>query len=378
VTRGLSLYLDAVRFLAAAVVLLSHFAYVRFTGGGYIWIRELNLGSDAVVLFFVLSGFVIAYTADTKDTVLSRFLFNRATRIYSVAVPAVAITLLLDAIGSRLDPTAYDGWWYASADPVGRAVRALTFTNELWFNHVRIGTNGPYWSLAYEVWYYALFAAAFFLSGARRVLVLLLVGLIMGPKILLLCPAWWLGVWAYRRVKSGVEWPRALAWAGAIAPVAVYALCLAGDVPPLLLGTTEAALGPGFVAVALKFSNEFVWNTIIAALAALHFVAVAALYRARVGAARGGAAIRWLAGATFSLYLVHYPTLQFFDALLPAMESAARDLALLAATVALCLAFAALFERTLPQQRAALHALSARASRYRSAHNHRVRLAARR
>ena len=41
-SRGLSLYLDALRTFAALIVFLSHFAYVRFTEGRYLLIRELN------------------------------------------------------------------------------------------------------------------------------------------------------------------------------------------------------------------------------------------------------------------------------------------------------------------------------------------------
>ena len=60
ISPRLSVYLDLMRAIAAFVVLLSHFAYPRFTDGAFLVIRDLNLGSDAVVVFFVLSGFVIA------------------------------------------------------------------------------------------------------------------------------------------------------------------------------------------------------------------------------------------------------------------------------------------------------------------------------
>ncbi|MEQ1609536.1 MAG: hypothetical protein ABL956_11305 [Hyphomonadaceae bacterium] len=66
-SRALSLWLDAARAGAAVVVLLSHFAYAWASGGGLAWIRDWNLGSDAVVLFFVLSGLVIAHTTAVKD-----------------------------------------------------------------------------------------------------------------------------------------------------------------------------------------------------------------------------------------------------------------------------------------------------------------------
>ena len=75
ITRGLSGYLDLLRFGAAFVVLLSHFAYTRFTDGQYSFIRELNLGSDAVVLFFVLSGFVITFAATQKTRQQDRLHF---------------------------------------------------------------------------------------------------------------------------------------------------------------------------------------------------------------------------------------------------------------------------------------------------------------
>ena len=75
-TRGFSIYLDIIRFLAALVVLASHIGYYRFTQGNMQWIRDLNLGSDAVVLFFVLSGFVIAYTT---------FARNRGAAVYAEA-----------------------------------------------------------------------------------------------------------------------------------------------------------------------------------------------------------------------------------------------------------------------------------------------------
>lgn len=66
-TRGFSIYLDALRLSAALLVLVSHIAYSRFSNGDLGWMRALNLGSDAVILFFVLSGFVIAFTTAAKQ-----------------------------------------------------------------------------------------------------------------------------------------------------------------------------------------------------------------------------------------------------------------------------------------------------------------------
>src|SRR5690348_1377346 len=158
--RAFSTYLDAVRFLAAFTVLLSHWAYERFTGGTFIGIRDYNLGSDAVVIFFVLSGLVIAYTASSKDRTAQAFTFSRATRIISVALPALALTFLLDRLGAHLDPAAYDGWWYQPRGALDMLWQGLSFSSEWHVPGVRLGTNGPYWSLSYEVAYYLLFGAA--------------------------------------------------------------------------------------------------------------------------------------------------------------------------------------------------------------------------
>lgn len=352
-TPRLSTYLDLLRVVAALVVLLSHWAYPRFTRGDHLWIRELNLGSDAVVLFFVLSGLVIAWTAGTADRTAGRYAFRRVTRLLSVAAPALLLTLLLDRLGSRLDPEAYRGWWYHPAPAWRVLLQGLSFTSEWGPFGFRPGTNGPYWSLSYEAAYYLLFGIAVFTRGARRLLLLALGALAVGVKVLALAPSWLLGVAVARALREPVRRPRAACWLLVLAPPALYALLLALGLPGLLRGLTAALLGPAALE-ALRFSDEFLWNAVIGALAAAHLLGVAGLGGTTVPR-RAAAAVRWLAGASFSIYLVHYPALQFLDALLPAFgPPGLRDLALLAGVLALCLGFAQLFERPLPAFRAAL------------------------
>lgn len=359
-TRSFSRYLDALRVFAAFVVFASHFAYQRISGGAYLWIRELNLGSDAVVLFFVLSGFIIDFAADTKDRSLGAFAFSRATRVYSVAVPALLITFLLDYAGSHLWPSDYAGFWYEGDRWPLRAFSALTFTNELWFVHLRPGTNGPYWSLTYEVWYYAIFAALRF--GGRGPLLAVLLALLAGPKPLLLAPAFMLGVWVRRKtLRETTSSPAATLFFVFGTPL-LYALLLAMRAPLDLRAMTVGVLGP-VRAAKLGFSDEFLWNDLIAGLVAMHLLGVHSwLTRANarskvesIAAGKTGALAHWLAGGTFSLYLVHYPALQFLASVLPGAPSDLwRQFVLIVAVPAFCFAFAALFERTLPELRAAL------------------------
>ncbi|MEM9127795.1 MAG: sterol desaturase family protein, partial [Pseudomonadota bacterium] len=194
-TPGFSLWLDVLRVLAAMTVLFGHMAHIRFTGGDYYVLREWNVASDAVIVFFVLSGVVIAFAAE-RDGTLERFSFNRLTRLWSVLVPALILTWVFDSIGTRVDMNAYPEGYYTERTAWEMFGRGLTFSNE-WqgvFDRVRLGTNGPLWSLSYEAGFYALFGAALFLRGALRWVMLALIALVVGLPILALLPAWLLGV----------------------------------------------------------------------------------------------------------------------------------------------------------------------------------------
>ncbi|TNE28833.1 MAG: acyltransferase [Alphaproteobacteria bacterium] len=349
-TRFFSLYLDLLRFLAALLVLFSHFAYPRFTDGDYLFIRDLNLGSDAVVFFFVLSGLVISYTAEVKDKTLRQYAFSRATRLYSVVIPALLLTVLMDGVGSRIAPAVYDGWWYNAAPVWEQLLRGWTFSNEWGLLGFRIGTNGPYWSLSYEAAYYLIFGAAFYLRGGWRAGLLVLFCFFAGISVLLLLPVWLLGIAVYKVIKQDVALTVPQAWGMAVVPVLFYAGCLWAGLPHILLAGTEAVFGQAVVKVLFGFSDEFLWNTLIGALVALHLIGVAALAQHKdfnLGT-RAAAAVRWCAGATFTIYIIHYPALQFFDALLPdGMEKYVRQGVLLFAVLLLCFATAEISERRL-------------------------------
>jgi peptidoglycan/LPS O-acetylase OafA/YrhL len=349
-TRFFSLYLDLLRFLAALLVLVSHFAYPRFTDGDYLFIRDLNLGSDAVVFFFVLSGLVISYTAEVKDKTLRQYAFSRATRLYSVVIPALLLTVLMDRFGSNIAPAVYDGWWYNPAPVWQQLLRGWTFSNEWGLLGFRIGTNGPYWSLSYEAAYYLIFGAAFYLRGGLRAGLLVLFCFLAGISVLLLFPVWLLGMAVYKLIKQDVPLTVSQAWAAVIVPVLLYAGCLWAGLPHILLAGTEAVFGQVIVKALFGFSDEFLWNMLIGAFVALHLIGVAALAQRKdynIGA-RIAAAVKWCAGTTFTIYILHYPALQFFDALLPeGMEKYARQGALLFAVLLLCFAAAEISERRL-------------------------------
>ena len=213
-SRAFSLYLDVVRFLAAMLVLLYHANWIYRPG-----FVITSLGHEAVVIFFVLSGFVIAYVADTREQDFRGFMVARAARIFSVAIPAIILTATLDLVGFQINELAYPEGYRAWDLPVIRVITSTLFLNEIWALGIQLFTNVPYWSLNYEVWYYVLFGVLFFFEGRRKWFAFGVLCLLLGPKIILLLPVWWMGVWIYRS-PSLVQMSVASAWMGHVTGMA--------------------------------------------------------------------------------------------------------------------------------------------------------------
>lgn len=141
--RGLSLWLDVLPAVATLVVVFSHFAYARFSGGDLQWFRDYNFGNDAVVVFFVVSGFVIAFAAG-RDGTAGAYAFNRLTRLWSVLIPALILTLVFDRYGSALTPAAYPAGYYAPQTIADKFIRASHYqTNSAAWNACALTPTGP-------------------------------------------------------------------------------------------------------------------------------------------------------------------------------------------------------------------------------------------
>jgi peptidoglycan/LPS O-acetylase OafA/YrhL len=331
-----SLYLDAVRFSAALVVFLAHFALQRL-GGGFLW--QLNdYGHEAVTVFFVLSGYVIAYASDTRETSAREYAISRLARLYSVALPAVLLTVLLDQVGSHWRPSGYRSEWGIDPEPNIRViVAALSFTNEIWTQSLRLGSNPAYWSMGYEVPYYVIFGLAHFCQGRWRWPLVALALLLAGPSIAASFPLWLMGVWVYRYTRDH-------------SPSAHTGLWLFGGSLLLWLAYELAALRWGRLTMAGNVwfrRREMMQDYLVGSFFAANLIGFQAAAQ-RLGAPllRRARTLRWLAGATFTLYLCHFPVAQFIVAFSPWPNTDPRTQALvLGGTLVAIFLLAAVTER---------------------------------
>jgi peptidoglycan/LPS O-acetylase OafA/YrhL len=97
-------HLDAIRGAAALIVTLGHARGLFFSSlTEKTHFHELTIGDEAVMVFFVLSGYLVGGSvlrdmrAGTWNW--SSYLIKRLVRLWVVLVPAVLLGVLIDSIG---------------------------------------------------------------------------------------------------------------------------------------------------------------------------------------------------------------------------------------------------------------------------------------
>jgi peptidoglycan/LPS O-acetylase OafA/YrhL len=295
--RGFSNYCDLLRFLAAFAVLISHTS-PQYISGGFLYQLQ-GLGHPAVIVFFVLSGYVIDYVVNVKETTFPDYATSRLARLYSVLLPAILLTYVADLIGSAHNPNLYS--MSAEDFPVLRMLSATLFLSQSWTLDLPLFSNNSYWSLPYEFWYYVLFGAAFFLSGRSRLVAIGVAALIAGPKILLLFPIWLFGVLAHRMSRKPIsERTAELLFLSSFAVSAAIGLGNLG----FIHGVNVNYLPPLFSQYDYLLGAAIALN-----LYAGSFLEFSLLQQTKT--------IKYLAGMTFSLYLFHLPLLVLCAAYFP-------------------------------------------------------------
>lgn len=269
--------LDALRGFAAMAVVLYHYTtwYAEEMGGhgGSGISFTFPQGHFGVELFFILSGFVIFLTLDRHPT-LGAFIRARLLRLYPAFLACLLVAVLADP----------------GAVSAAQLAANLTMAPEL------LGAraiDGSYWSLAYELVFYALAALCVIRLGWRA------------PE--LPCAGWLLVALALRLSDWDVEhrWLERVtaAWFAHLFVIGIMLFRIhagqAGRMTWLVLAVAVeiAFLGPHWAAQPIA---PWAYGLMITGFAGL--VALAA---SPVGDALAIAPLRFLGTISYPLYLVH-------------------------------------------------------------------------
>lgn len=346
---SLSAYLDFMRFTAAFAVLLGH---MDQDGLAMAWMPLSRFSHEAVIIFFVLSGFIIYYSTTSRASSWQQYAVARLSRIYSVALPAVLVCVALAlwlASQPGFDPAKFSNYSPPTAWDV---FSSLLFINESWINGTVVPMNDPYWSLCYEVWYYIIFGAFFFGRGRGRWRWLLVgaAALVAGPAILVLLPVWLLGAWLAASGRHASRWTAERAWLGFLGPVALIFLINTSETDRLIQSFLYENVA-GFW--RLDGSQRFITDYLIGLALCLHIAAYSSLpVRVQDFFARHQGMFATLAGFSFTLYLFHRPMTQLLGAWYPQPAGAVWQTTLLALGILLaCWAISWITEKQLARWR---------------------------
>jgi peptidoglycan/LPS O-acetylase OafA/YrhL len=307
--------IDLLRWGSACLVAVGHARNLLFVDYGavahpnpllMVFYALTGLGHEAVVAFFVISGYLVGgglIMRGESPAVFRDYFIHRFSRIYIVLVPALAITLMFDLLGTLAEPLLYNQAGWATALDFSAAEHDDAFI--LMCNMVNLqdafcpsfGSNGPLWSLAYEWFYYLTFPLVVAWVRPLRqqgsmlrslaigaVAVLVLAGLF--PKYVAYYPIWLMGVVA-RLV--AVRRPLSRFWAyTALAALPVLLALARPHIYPALV--TDSLLG---IALAMILSNPA--------------IASGPVFLSRFS--------EKMAGFSYSLYVAHFPLLVFLVAL---------------------------------------------------------------
>ena len=319
-------FLDLSRWVAAAAVFLAHLRIPLFVGYSdldegsrtvfvKIWYFVTGLQTEAVIVFFVLSGLLVAGAGAAKinsgNFYPDSYSVDRLTRLYIAFLPALLLCYALDCFGS----TNYHelGYWNHTHPLIAEKVLAEPFEDHLsptlllmnagmlqTFWCVPVGSNHPLWTISAEFWFYVVFGLAAVAWITRKnsrsfgwILLLIGVFLFLGVKFPVLLGYWLLGMAVAFLPTS--KWMHPLIFLAGFLIVLATARLLQANFPE---GSTEYILK--------NYAVAFAFALLVIAMRGKQLMLLE----------RTAAFNRFLANFSFSLYLIHFPLMLFLLAVL--------------------------------------------------------------
>ncbi len=176
-------FLDLTRWVSAGIVFLGHLRGPLFSNYESlaaadrgllvnVWFLVTGWFGEAVIVFFVLSGYLVGGLACAKSAV-GRFepidyVIDRATRIFLPFLPALILTALCDALGMTFfgDVGLYNHTQPQIHAKINTDAFATYFTLDIFLKNVLMlqtiasppfGSNQPLWTISLEFWFYVTF-----------------------------------------------------------------------------------------------------------------------------------------------------------------------------------------------------------------------------
>ncbi len=302
--------IDSLRGLSAIVVLLAHANQV-FISPSYHGLYAIFgvIAQSAVMVFFVLSGFLIGKSLTRNASSengfnLVRYATDRANRIFPPLVFSIIVVLILYFAAPYTFSTGTNSFIDASQFMArqGFNVDATSIVGSLFFLNgfltENISVNGPLWSLSFEVWYYIAAGAIFFYRGPKRVIVFAAIMCLLGAlnKLFIFYSVVWFSGLAVCILDNNKIFYKKLS----------IIICAAFGLPAIALAAyyTYSFIGntsPNQTDIKLIFVFNFLFG--ISASAALHML-VNGLIKIKPILPRTSA-------FSYTLYVIHFPIILF-------------------------------------------------------------------
>lgn len=299
--------LTGLRFVAATLVVGFHASLTEIIGfnpfadahaSGVFQTLFNDGGWIGVSFFFVLSGFVITWSARSDDTP-GRFIRRRLLKIYPNHIVTWALTLAL---------------FSAAATPVSVWLPNLLLVHS-WIprEHVFLSINGPSWSLCCELFFYVLFP--FLIKPILRLPENRLWRWAAATAVALLVTQLLI-----ERIVPGTpyvpEWPiseQRWWWAYFLPPARLFEFVLGMLMARILKEGRWIGLGlaPAFALIVAGYvlasftSFQFKLNVVTIVPIALFITAIAAADVAGRKTGFAGRTMVWLGDVSFGMYMIH-------------------------------------------------------------------------
>jgi peptidoglycan/LPS O-acetylase OafA/YrhL len=221
-----NLWLDLIRGSSALLVCLGHLrnamlvdysALIHPNIAIKVFYVLTSLGHQAVMVFFVLSGYFVGGAVLRSKAQFSwgNYLTTRLTRLWVVLMPCLFITWAVGLIIAYYAPSVLTGVnvdsWHSGPKLGEYSTSFNTLLANIFFMQTIaapvFGLNSPLWSLANEFWYYLLFPLTLAFVGVLKpssyltrivTFILVVILLLCLPKDMLLSfLIWMMGVGVY-------------------------------------------------------------------------------------------------------------------------------------------------------------------------------------